>query len=188
MCAACVCGRAPVSPAAGDHSSQSRDTSGTCGCELLDVVPVDTPDREPRHTQRVASGADEREPTGLRLRLRRRAVDRPDAEVVRVAAQVVPPLCRKADEELGSDEPPCLGERRVALPDVHAVRAAALDELRPVVEDEERAAPGAGAPERLCSPDELVVGELLVPELHDVDATAERCVEKDRRILAVRAR
>jgi hypothetical protein len=73
------------------------------------------------------------------------------------------------------------------LPDVDAICAAALDELRTVVQDEKRVVRGACPPKRLRRADEVVVGELLVPELHDVDAAAERGIEKRRRILAVRA-
>src|SRR5205085_9254767 len=69
-------------------------------------------------------------------------------------------------------------DRQVALTDVHAVRAAGPDEVRPVVEDEERAVPLAGAPERLGGGDELVVGQSLRAQLHDVDPAVERRVEQ----------
>jgi len=71
---------------------------------------------------------------------------------------------------------------------VHAVGTAALDEVGAVVQDEERAVGVTQAPERLCRADELIVGELLVPQLHDVDAASERSIEQRRRIPAVRLR
>ena len=79
-------------------------------------------------------------------------------------------------------------ERHVALAHVDAVGAARLDEIRPVVEDEERAVGVAGATERRRGRDELVVRQLLVPELDDVDAAAERRVEQRVGVAPVRAR
>ena len=58
-----------------------------------------------------------------------------------------------------------------------AVGAARLDEIRPVVEDEERAVLRARRAERLGGGDERVVVELLVAQLDDVDAAAQCRVE-----------
>ena len=111
-----------------------------------------------------------------------------DAEVVRIAVELRRGRRREADDRVGADGPPRLGERRVVLPDVDAVGAGALDEVGPVVQHEERAVRVARAPERLGGPDELVVGELLVAQLHDVDAAAQGRVEQAARIAAVRPR
>jgi hypothetical protein len=71
---------------------------------------------------------------------------------------------------------------------VDAVRVARLDEIGPVVEDEQRAVDLTGATERHRSRDELVVPQFLVPELDDVDAAAERSVEQRVGIAPVRVR
>jgi hypothetical protein len=69
-----------------------------------------------------------------------------------------------------------------------AVCLARLDEIRTVVEDEERAVLIArGAKSRGCSNESLVV-ELLLTQLDDVDAAAQGCVQERTRILAVRPR
>ena len=60
---------------------------------------------------------------------------------------------------------------------MNAVRTARLDEIRPVVEDEERAVLRARGSERLGSGDERVVVERLVPQLHDVHAAPQRRFE-----------
>jgi len=69
---------------------------------------------------------------------------------------------------------------------VHPVGAARLDEVGAVVEDEERAVLFARGAERPGRGDERLVGELLVAELDDVDATAQRRVEQRTGILAMR--
>src|SRR5581483_8867781 len=66
--------------------------------------------------------------------------------------------------------------------------AAAFHELGTVVQDEERSVRVAGAPKRLRGPGELVGGELLVAELHDVDAAAQCRIQQRRGIFAVRPR
>jgi hypothetical protein len=58
-----------------------------------------------------------------------------------------------------------------------AVGAARLDEIGPVVEDEQRAVFLARRPERSCCGNERVVVELLVAELDDVDPAAQRRLE-----------
>ena len=58
-----------------------------------------------------------------------------------------------------------------------AVGAARLDEVGPVVEDEQRSVRCARRPERLGRGDERVVVEPLVTKLDDVDAAAQRGFE-----------
>jgi hypothetical protein len=60
---------------------------------------------------------------------------------------------------------------------VDSVRAARLDEVGPVVEDEERSVRVARCAKGLRRCDERVVVDLLVPQLNDVDATAKRGLE-----------
>ena len=69
-----------------------------------------------------------------------------------------------------------------------AVRPALLDEIRPVVQDEERAVRLARTTERVGRAHELVVGKLFIAQLDDVDAAAKRRVEQRRGIVAVGAR
>jgi hypothetical protein len=76
-----------------------------------------------------------------------------------------------------------LGDRHVTAADVNAVRTARFDEIRPVVEDEERAVLRARGSERLGSGDERIVVERLVPQLHDVHAAPQRRFE-DASIIA----
>ena len=68
-----------------------------------------------------------------------------------------------------------------------AVGVARLDEIGPVVEHEERAVAVARAPERRGRGDELRIRQLLLPQLDDVDAAAERRVEKRIGVRPVRA-
>ena len=70
------------------------------------------------------------------------------------------------------------GGRAVVLPDVHAVGGARVDEVGPVVEDEQRAVRVGGGAERARRRDQPVVVERLVAQLHDVDAAAQRGVEE----------
>ena len=78
-----------------------------------------------------------------------RAEDGADAEIVRIALELRRGRRREADDRVGADGPPCVGKRCVALPDVDAVGAGALDEVGAVVQHEERAVRVARAPERL---------------------------------------
>ena len=73
---------------------------------------------------------------------------------------------------------PRVDDRCIALSDVHAVGPAALDEIRAVIQDEERAMLVAGPPERRRRGDDLIVRELLVAQLDDVDPAAKGGVEK----------
>ncbi len=147
---------------------------------------IDAADRKPRHAQPVARRANERESAEHGLRLRRCSKHGPDAEIVRLALELVHGARGKAHEAIGADRTPRVRQGHVLLADVHAVGVCALDEIGPVVQHEQRAVPVAGAPERLGCPDELVVQELLIAKLHDVDAPAHRPVEQGRRIVAVR--
>ena len=94
---------------------------------------------------------------------------------------------RQPDEPLRTDERARLGDRRVVLADVDAVGRACFDEIGPVVEDEERAVAVARAPERRGCGDELRVRQLLLPELDDVDASAECGIEQRIGLRSVRA-
>ena len=81
------------------------------------------------------------------------------------------------DQPVGPDERPRLVDRQVAPADVDAVGAARLDEVRTVVEDEERAVLLARRPKRLGRGDERLVRELLVAQLDDVHTAAQRGFE-----------
>jgi hypothetical protein len=67
-----------------------------------------------------------------------------------------------------------------------AVCSAGLDEIRAVVEDEERTMLVAGGAERFGRGDQRSVVELLVTELDDVDPTAQGRRKQRKGIVAVR--
>ena len=86
-------------------------------------------------------------------------------------------LDREPDQPVVPDEPPGLGDRRVAPADVDAVGVRLEDEVGAVVEDEERAVLVAGAAEGTGRLEELAVRKLLVAQLDDVDTAAQCGVE-----------
>src|SRR6185312_4401244 len=96
--------------------------------------------------------------------------------------------CGQPDEAIGPYERLRVCNRRIASSDVDAVRVARLGEIRSVVEDEERAVLFARRPERRGRLDQPLVVELLVAELDDVDAAAQRGVEQRTRVVPVRPR
>ena len=95
---------------------------------------------------------------------------------------------RAADDAVRADGRARLGGRLVVLADVHSVGAARVHEVGAVVEDEQRPALAGGAAERRRRLDQLLAAEVLVAELDDVDAAAQRRREQGRRVLAVGAR
>ena len=111
--------------------------------------------------------------------LLRRRCERGHPDVVGAVdvAQLFECRDREPEQPIGPDERPRLRDRHVAAADVNAVGAARLDEIRPVVEDEERAVLHARGSERLGGGDERVVVELLVAELDDVDPATQRRLE-----------
>ena len=68
------------------------------------------------------------------------------------------------------------------------VRTARLDEIRPVVEDEERAVLIARRSERLGRRNERVVVERLVAQLDDVHAAPQRRSRGDVSVMRPRSR
>ena len=85
---------------------------------------------------------------------------------------------RQADERLGAHEGPRLVGRGVALADVDAVGACSRGQVGPIVHDE-RDVVGVTDVSHQPGPrhDRLVV-EVLVAELHDVDAAADAGVDE----------
>ncbi len=76
-----------------------------------------------------------------------------------------------------------LGDRHVVLADVNAVRAARLDQLGMVVQEEECAVAIRGAAERLGEGDELLgAPRRLLAKLDHVGAAAKRRIEERRGI------
>ena len=81
-----------------------------------------------------------------------------------------------------------LGDRHVVLADVDAVGAAGLDQVGPVVEEEERPVTSAARAKRLATRDQLLgAARRLLAQLDHVDAAAQRRVEQRPRVGAVRA-
>ncbi len=96
--------RAAASGSAASRIARTTATPAAPEATTESIVRgVDAADREPRDAQRVACGLHELETAGLRLRLRRRAEDRADAEVVRVARELADRRRRQADEPLLAD-------------------------------------------------------------------------------------
>src|SRR5206468_3336552 len=84
-----------------------------------------------------------------------------------IAGQLVGRRRRQPDEALVADVTTGIQEGNVPLPDMNAVGTAALDEVGPVVEHEERAVRLARPAERLRGQHELVVRQLLVAQLDE---------------------
>ena len=127
----------------------AAETSATFG-------EVDTADREPRHRQRLGRETEQLQPTCHRIVLRRRR-ERRDAHIVGAARRRRAPSTvgrGEPEQPIGTDELPRLRDRQIAPADVDAVGATRLDQIRPVVEDEERAVLLAGRPKRLGRGDE----------------------------------
>jgi hypothetical protein len=106
-------------------------------------------------------------------------VHRSDGEVVDVRVGVggvglVRRVGGASDDAIRPDGRPCIGGRRVVLADVHAVGAARRDEVRPVVEQEQRAVLVGRGAELARGLDEAVVAEGLVAQLDEIDAAAQR--------------
>jgi hypothetical protein len=83
-------------------------------------------------------------------------------------------VCRESDERIGADDRTRRIDRLVVLAHVHAVGLARGREVRAVVDQEERPALVAQALQLAAGTDDLVVGRVLHPQLHDVDAAVER--------------
>ena len=90
---------------------------------------------------------------------------------------------RETDQGAGTGLRSRFGHGRVVLAHVDAVRAARLDQLRVVVEEEQRAVLVRGAAERLGQRDDLLgAARGLLAELDQVDAAAQRRVEQGLRV------
>jgi hypothetical protein len=63
---------------------------------------------------------------------------------------------------------------------VNAVRVTRLDQVRPVVEDEESSVPCAGTTEQPRGLDEFAIRERFVAKLYGVDSAAQRRLEDTR--------
>ncbi len=120
--------------------------------------------------------ADELDAGRMAARLRRRRIDRTDADVVRVRGRVdlIGEVRRATDERIGSGERTGGSDVHVLLADMAAVGAGGGDEVGPVVEDQQRAGVVAERPRDRGGGEQLAVARLLVAQLHDVDAARER--------------
>ena len=92
------------------YRAYNGDAGRSRGDDSFDRVRVDAADHKPGHAQPVASSANEVEPTCDGLRFRRRAEDGADAEVIRVASELVGDGRREADEPLVAYGALCLVE------------------------------------------------------------------------------
>jgi glycine oxidase len=87
-------------------------------------------------------------------------------------------VCRESDEHLRTDDPACLGHGRVLLADVHAVGAYRGGDIGAIVEDEQRAVGIADIGGDACGFGEELVLEMLLAQLHHIDATGYRLSEE----------
>jgi len=146
------------------------------GDDLRDVARVDPADREERHRRVEGREAHELDADRVAAGLRRRRVDRADADVVGVAGvgDLFGEVRRLPDERIPSRPRARRGGLHVVLPDMAAVGAGLPDELGVVVEDQQRAGLVAQPARDRGRGEQLVAAGLLVAQLHDVDARGER--------------
>ena len=78
------------------------------------------------------------------------------------------------DEHVRADDLAGLGDRHVLLADVHAVGAHRRGDVGAVVEDEQRAVRVAGVGGHACGFGEELVLQVLLAQLHHVDAARDR--------------
>ena len=156
-----------------------RRSASPGGSDLGGTLSVDPADREPRLRGVLRGMPHELDPDGLEARLRRRLVDRADAEVVDVGVGV---RClhlrgrvgREADQHLRA-RPAGARSRRARLPGRrHAVGVAPDRKLRPVVHHEQCAGGVAELAQLEPRGHEFAVRCVLVAKLHDVDAAPKR--------------
>ena len=87
-------------------------------------------------------------------------------------------MSRETKQPVATDAGARLRDGHVHLADVGAVGARRLDEVGPVVEDEQRVVGGAAAREPLGGAEDLRVGGALAPQLDGVDTPAQCRLEK----------
>jgi glycine oxidase len=166
----------------GDRAQ--HDDSLRAGVEhVADVRRVQAADREERHVGVRGGVAHQLDADGRTAELRRRLVDGSDTDVVderravgvgrsgRVDLRLG--VRREADQHVVAEQRADVGDGRVVLSDVRAVGADLARDERAVVDDQQRADPLAQRARGVRDGGELVVGELLVAQLHDVDAAGD---------------
>ena len=79
-------------------------------------------------------------------------------------------------------EPPCRLDGQVVLADVDVVGADQRCEIGAVVDDERHAEPPGHPPGLVQHREQLLVRQLLVPDLDDVDAAADGRLEERRQV------
>ena len=79
---------------------------------------------------------------------------------------------------LGADQLAHLRDRHVVLPDVHPVGAHLARDVRAVVDDQQRAEPLAERSRGVGDRDQLLVGKVLLAQLHDVHAAGDRLAQQ----------
>src|SRR4051812_1776742 len=148
------------------------------GADLPRPPGVDAADREPRLAHVLLGVADELEADRRDARLRCRLVHGSDAQVVdgRIARRCVDlrrRVRREADEHLRSHRGANVRDRLVVLADVHAVGIAGESKVRPVVHHEQRVVLVAQLAQPAAARHDLLVGRVLLAELHDVHAALQ---------------
>ena len=172
----------PPGSEASVKRTDHRDPVGPRIADCSDVRRRDAADREERDGRVRRRVADELEPDRRSPGLGRGRVDRADADVVdrdvRRGIDLLGAVCGQPDQPFRSDGGAGVGDGGVVLPDVDAVGVHGRHQVGAVVEDEQRAVLGGRRREPPPRGHNRVVGGLLHPQLHDVDAGAKRAGEE----------
>ena len=87
---------------------------------------------------------------------------------------------REPDEQVRADQLADLRRGQVVLPDMNPVGVGLAGDERTVVDDQQRPQALAQGPRGVGDPHELVIGQLLLAQLHHVDAPRDRAAQQVR--------
>ena len=168
------------------RTTQSRRAPAATTCSAL---PGSMPPIAEEGLGRVLGGVgDELQPDRRPPRFRRRLPDRADADVVDRPlvgrGDLLLGVGREADDRVGPEQLARRLGRGVVLADVDAVGVAGAGQVGIVVDDEEGAVGVADAAEGRGGALDLRPAQLLLAQLHDVDAAAQRRAQQRFGVLA----
>ncbi len=159
------------------QSPDDRDPRRAGGPDRVDVRRRDAADREERHGGVLGGVADELEPDRWAAGLGRRGMHRTDPDVVDRKARGGIDLSRavggEPDQPARAHDRTSLVDRHVVLADVHAVGAGGRDQVRAVVEDEQRLVLCGCAGKPPGGGDDRNVAGVLHAQLNDVHTRVE---------------
>ena len=158
------------------RTAQSRRAPARTTSSAFDGI--DPADREERARRVLGGVGDQLQPDRRPARLRRRLPDRADTDVVDGALgggrDLLLGVRGEADDRVGPKELARLLDRAVVLAEVDAVGVTGAGQVGVVVDDEEGAVGVADAAEVRGGPLDLRPSQLLLAQLEDIDAAAER--------------